>query len=232
MNWKSYWNKVAVTAKDPITAVQRKDLKSTKQSASHIISMLKITNKDRVLDVCCGNGLLTELVAESCHGITGIDQSEILIKSANDKSESNNMSFILGDALKLTEVLNESKFDKIYLQFSFQYFDKKGMGAKVIKEMISLLKPKGLLFIGDIPEKSKRFDFYNSLPKLFYLFTSKLRGKNSMGKFWSPDELAQICVKLNIKGTYLKQPELLEYSWYRFDYLIENTKLISNEKIS
>ncbi len=221
MDWKSYWNKVAVTAKDPIAAVQRNDLKSIKQSASHIISMLKITKKDTVLDVCCGNGLLTELVAGSCLRITGVDQSDELIKNAKNLSKRVNSSFILGDALELSYVLSNQKFDKIYLQFSFQYFDKKGMGAKMIKEMISVLKPNGLLFIGDIPEASKRLVFYNSLPKLFYYFTSKIRDKNSMGKFWSPDDLAQICIKFNVKGTYLKQPKLLEYSWYRFDYLIE-----------
>jgi ubiquinone/menaquinone biosynthesis C-methylase UbiE len=222
MNWKSYWNKVALNAIGPIAAVQRKDMESTKFSASHIISTLKINKKDKVLDVCCGNGILTELIANSCLEITGIDQSEVLIKSSKDTSDSENISYILGDALRLTEVLKESKFDKIYLQFSFQYFDKKGMGEKVIKEMITVLKPNGLLFIGDIPEASKRFVFYNSLHKLFYFVTSKIRGKNSMGKFWSPKELAQICVKLNVEGTYIKQPELLPYAWYRFDYLIKN----------
>lgn len=223
MNWKTYWNRVAYTAKDPISAVQRKDLESTKQSASHIIAMLKITKNDRILDVCCGNGLLTELIAKSCFAITGIDQSERLIESAKDYAIAENSSYFTGDALKLSEVLVASKFDKIYLQYSFQYFDKKGMGEKVIKEMLNVLKPKGLLFIGDIPEASKRFVFYNSLPKLFYLFTSKIRGKNSMGKFWSPKELAQICVKHHVKGTYLKQDSFLPYARYRFDYLIEKS---------
>jgi len=221
MNWKSYWNQVANEAKDPIRAVQRKDIRSTKLSATHIISTLNITKNDSVLDVCCGNGLLTEVIADTCLKITGIDQSEILIKNAKKISQTKNSSYILGDALNLKEVVSNEKFDKIYLQFSFQYFDKKGMGEQVIKEAIKLLKPKGMLFIGDIPEAAKRFIFYNSFPKLFYYVGSKIRGKNTMGKFWSPKELAQICDKLQIKGTYLKQPELLAYAWYRFDYLIE-----------
>jgi len=221
MNWKFYWNQVASGAENTISAVQRNDFESAKRSVSHIVATLKINKNDRLLDVCCGNGILTELIADSCHSITGLDQSEVLLNSAIQNSVAQNASYVLGDALRVSDVITSSKFDKIYMQFSLQYFDKKGMGEKLIKEMTALLKPNGLLFIGDIPEASKHYVFYNTLPKLFYYSMSKIRGKNSMGKFWTPKELAQICVKLNLKGTYLKQATFLPYAWYRFDYLIE-----------
>ncbi len=220
MNWKYYWDRNASLAKTRLDAVQRKDFESTRITASHIVDTLDIVEKDTLLDLCCGNGIITEMIAEQCYSITGIDQSEVLIKDAKDNNKSKNVRFIVGDVMRLSSYFENETFNKIYLQFSFQYFDKKGLGKQLIKEALQLLDKGGKLFIGDIPDKNKLFVFYNTIPKLFYLITSKLRNKNPMGKFWKKNELYKICEELNVKGHPIKQSSDLPYSWYRFDFLI------------
>lgn len=223
MNWKKYWNANALSNKtDEIAQVQRKDLKSTYLTVNHIVRTLNIKKEDVVLDVCCGNGLITQQIAKKCHSITGVDQSEELIKIAQNKYKEMNCEYVEGSAIDLSEVLLNKKFDKIYLQFSFQYFDKKNDGKRVIRQLLKCLKPDGKLFIGDITNEEKFSVFYNNPIKKLRFIKGKLQGKNVMGKFWKPSELDEICGKLNVKGTSLKQPKELPYAHYRFDYLIEN----------
>jgi len=221
MNWKTYWNRVALQATNTYEAVQRKDMATTLLTAKHIVHSTTMAKEHKVLDLCCGNGLITKRVAPYCTHITGVDQSEILIDAAQNNNLSSNIQYLVGDVLQVSELLKGHLFDIIYIEFSFQYFDTYPMGEKLIAEAIQLLKPGGKLWIGDIPDKKKLFTYYNSFPKLFYLLAGKIRNKSPMGKFWSKRELLKICDKLHIKGSYLEQNSNLPYAWYRFDFLIE-----------
>lgn len=221
MNWKNYWNDHAANITDNIAQVQRKDLKSTYLTVNHIIRTLKIESEDKVLDVCCGNGLITQQIAKKCKSIIGIDQSEELIAVGKHSFTEMNCVFVLGSAFDIAEVLPEQLFDKIYLQFSLQYFDKKGDGERIIKTLLDCLSPDGKIFFGDITNADKHHVFYNSLRKKIHYFKSRITGTNDMGKFWKSSELDEICAKLGVSGTHIMQPKELPYSHYRFDYLIE-----------
>ncbi|GAB1309609.1 hypothetical protein KH5_22920 [Urechidicola sp. KH5] len=221
MNWKKYWNDHASKqGGDLIAQVQRKDAKSTELTINHIIRNLNISKIDEVLDVCCGNGILTEAIAKKCHGIVGVDQSEALLNVAKLKSKQKNSQYILGSALELHSVLEGKSFDKIYLQFSLQYFTKKRGGARLIKQLLTVLKPGGVIFIGDITNKDKLFHFYDTPIKKARFLKQQLQRKNNMGKFWKRSELELICTKLGVNGTYLEQPSELPYAHYRFDFII------------
>lgn len=223
MDWKKYWNKIAILNPDnTIGQVQRKDKESTILTVNHIVRTLGITRKDKVLDVCCGNGILTYEVAKKCASIVGVDQSKNLLKIAAKKHNEVNIKYEKADAASLSQVLKDDKFDKIYLQFSFQYFDKRGVGEKVIAEMLKSLNPDGKIFIGDIPNYAKRSDYYKTLVDKVRYYKDRVLLKNEMGKFWKVSEIDNICKKLNVKGAYMEQSKELPYSHYRFDYLIEN----------
>jgi len=223
MNWKNFWdNNADENAADVIGQVQRKDMKSTLLTVNHIARVLDIKPSDAVLDVCCGNGIITQQIAKKCDSIVGIDQAENLLNVAKRDYKDMNCLYLNCSALEMSQFVKEHSFDKIYLQFSFQYFDKNNEGKKVIEGMLRYLKPNGKIFIGDIPNKEKFAIFYNSPVKKLRFFKGKMLNKNEMGKFWKASELDTICKKLNVKGTFLKQPKELPYSHYRFDYLIEN----------
>ena len=199
--------------------VQRKNTDSLNLTVQNIVDNLNIQDSEKVLDVCCGNGLITNLISENCSSIHGVDLSQELINTA--KSKYPKIDFEKASATFLSNVFEKEQFDKIYLQYSFQYFDKPNQGRKVIEEMLKVLKPNGILFIGDIPDRNKLWKYYNTFLKRFFLITSKMKGKNRMGKFWSKEELDSICKKLGVYGTFLIQEVNLPYSHYRFDYLIQ-----------
>ena len=223
MNWKKYWDDNATLyANNSIGQVQRKDIESTLLTANHIVRVLDIKRVDDVMDVCCGNGILTHQIAKKCNQITGVDDSEKLLNIAKVNYNDLNISYVNCNALEISQSIDNKKFDKIYLQFSFQYFDKKKDGEKVISEMLKCLKPNGKIFIGDIPNHDNFFEFYGTFMKKLRYLKDRMLNKVSMGKFWKVSELDTICEILEVNGTYLEQPKQLPYSHYRFDYLIEN----------
>jgi ubiquinone/menaquinone biosynthesis C-methylase UbiE len=177
MSWLSRWNNEAKSSR-MVDQVQRKDLDSTCLAAEHIVEVLTIKKEDVVLDVCCGNGLITKEVSKHCSHITGIE-------------------------------------------FSFQYFEEKGQGKRVIEEMLKVLKSGGKVFIGNISDQDKLWTFYNTFKQRLFYYTIKISGKNSMGKFWKKDELLKICQEIGVQGKVLVQDPKLPYAHYRFDFLIE-----------
>lgn len=220
MNWKIFWNEAGKNT-DALTQVQRFNSKNPEiisQTAIRIIELLSISNKDDVLDVCCGNGLITKEISTHCNSITGVDFSDSLLDFANKNSAGDTIIYSKQDALNLSFA---NKFDKAYLAFSFQYFESYEHGKKAIENILMHLKPGGKLLLTDLPDKSRWGNFYNSLPKKLFYLKQKLFGNEPMGKFWSETELNKICQELNLKGSKISQTKEMPYSYYRFDWMIE-----------
>jgi ubiquinone/menaquinone biosynthesis C-methylase UbiE len=217
--WKDYWNNVA-SHKSPLMQVQRDAISESQMLLieEHICSLLDLHPDDTLLDVCCGNGLITRRLAKYCKQVVGVDFSKRLIASAQEYIELKNLSFIEEDATRLASSL-DLKFDKILLYFSFQYLNTT-QGALVISEMKALLKPGGIILIGDIPDQKKFWVYYDSFLKRAFYFKQWLLRKPKMGKFWSLREIDQLAQQNNLKGEYLSQNTDLPHSHYRFDYLM------------
>lgn len=223
MNWLRFWRDNA-DLKDEMQQVGRvQSGKAMPQEllikiAGNIAFNLQITSNDKLLDVCCGNGALTYKIAVQCKSITGIDFCEKQIATAKLSFTSNNIKYVQADALNFN--LNQ-KFDKIYLYFSFQYFETTGEGQRVIENCLRHLGKGGMLFIGDIPDAKKWLAYYNTPVKIARILYHKLVGRDIMGKFWKEKELQKICKNLNVKGKLLKQESWQPYAYYRFDFLIK-----------
>lgn len=224
MNWKTFWDlqgQQKTNQQEQVGRISKGkivDEATFEKIIVSIYSYLKPQPSDIVVDVCCGNGLITERLAKDCKQVFGIDQSEILIKNAKGNPHAKAVYFV-GDASHMSKIINE-KPNKILLYFSFQYFDTYKKGESVVAEMVNLLTPDGQIFIGDIPDEERKNVFYNSFKKKILLIIDNLRGTNSMGKFWHKNELNAICARLGVKGQYFQQPSELPFSHYRFDFLI------------
>jgi len=197
-----------------------------------IATILDILPKDTILDTCCGNGIITFEIAKMCEKIYGVDFSETLINTAKAKNNSENISYNLSNALDIDKIFPDNFFDKSYLYFSFQYFNYNS-GKKIIELMSQKTKPGGKIFIGDIPNKKKISVYYNTKRKrLRYLKNRILRkifhkeGEDSLGWWWHPKAIENICKKLGLKCLIFEQDSKMLYSHYRFDVLIINSKKI------
>jgi ubiquinone/menaquinone biosynthesis C-methylase UbiE len=227
MNWKQFWQQQG-EQENPVLQVGRKggvlvqEDKWFAEYAAYIAEQLGLTQDDIVLDVCCGNGLLTHHLSKHCKAILGVDFSESLVQVARQHYGSSTVQFVCADATHLedttfSEGLFGQGFTKSTLCFSFQYFESVQLGLQVVKGVFK--HTKGSLFVGDIPDRDSFFVYYNSFAKLGRLVKQLLFQQNDMGKFWSSTELDFIAKAVHKKGEKRPQPVFFPYARYRMDYI-------------
>jgi SAM-dependent methyltransferase len=183
----------------------------------HITHVLSIAKTDRVLDLCCGNGLLTERIAADCR-VTGVDFSHEMIACAQTERSAPNAQYVSGNVVALTDDLICGA-SKIYMWEGLQYLS----GAELRALLTQMRKsPRNPLFlIGGIPDIEKLEGFYDTPGKLRFFHDTESRGEPHMGKWWSKCELAGIAAMAGIKVHFLAQPEALYTASYRFDCVMQ-----------
>lgn len=229
MNWNHFWESKALQSNNPMEEVGRV---SSQRSISeneldnlseYITRILNLQPTDSLLDLCCGNGMITYRLAQKVHMACGIDFSNTQIKKARERYVLPNLSFISGDAMNC-DSLFETSFNKVLLYFSFQYFDTFDKGKKVLEQIDHITSKHSMILLGDIPDRANFHVYYSGIWNQLKYFYRKSVGKENMGKFWKKKELDKICKEFNFEGKYLNQPVEFPYSHYRFDYLISKGK--------
>ena len=220
MNWREFWDQRANLELSPYEQVARTGGKARiddfllQQIADWIADHLQLSQDEHLLDVCCGNGMLTSRLALRCKQVTGVDLSPAQIQLASTYHSDFNISYQVGDATTLS-VLASHQFDKINLYFSFQYLDTYAKGKAAIQAMLHTLKPGGKIFIGDVPD-------YQYLERYFPSFSARLKyklrflkGGHEMGKFWKASEIRRIVEAEGAKLHYIPQPDQFPYAHYQ-----------------
>jgi len=106
--------------------------------------MVGSKKNEKVLDVACGNGVLTFKISERGSQVHGVDLSEDAIKSAINfaRHKDLNCEFKVGDAHDLP--YPDEYFDKIVCSSSLEHFTD---DIKALKEMHRVLKSNGRVFL-------------------------------------------------------------------------------------
>ena len=125
-----------------------------------------INSQDTILDLCCGTGTLTTMLAESLYSdcqLIGIDLSKGQIIEAVKKNRHTNLEFKVMDANNLS--FAPETFDIVLISAALHEM-KKAQRYRVLHEVHRVLKKQGYLMIFDHHEPSdpKLRIFYN-----FYL---------------------------------------------------------------
>jgi ubiquinone/menaquinone biosynthesis C-methylase UbiE len=226
MNWEQFWNRRGAfdDAARQVGRLHGKQTLSTDISAKcveHLIQIGEINSAHHILDICCGNGMITALIAQHCNKIVGIDFAESLLIHARNSYP--HIDFYQDDVkIPFTKLPTSMKFDRITCCFSFQYFETYNHGLAVIKNLLPYLHPKGKIILTDVPDRKRFFRYYNSYSRLFHLAMLMANNKNDMGKFWSEEELNLIANELGLTGKKIEQPKDLPYAAYRMDYVFSN----------
>ena len=74
-------------------------------------SIKKISIEEKILDIGCATGNLTELLGEKTRNIVGIDLDKELLKEAKEKHP--NLNFENMNMLKINEKFEENSFDRV-----------------------------------------------------------------------------------------------------------------------
>ena len=114
-----------------------------------------VSRGDTILDLCCGTGTLTVLLAKLLYSdckIIGVDLSQGQIAQAQNKNIYPNLKFRVMDANNLQ--FNNESFDKIIISAALHEMDKK-QRLNVLSEVHRVLKKDGQFLIFEHHEPSK-----------------------------------------------------------------------------
>jgi ubiquinone/menaquinone biosynthesis C-methylase UbiE len=113
------------------------------------LALMKLEPGDKVLDLGCGAGwasrLLAQMVAGGAHPgqVVGLDVSDEMIRRARAGStEFENLMFVVGSATQIP--WEENFFDKVLSVESFYYYADQD---RALDELLRVLAPKGELYI-------------------------------------------------------------------------------------
>lgn len=123
------------------------------ESLDKMVSLLKLKKGARVLDVCCGTGILTQKIFEKYPDvqIIGVDFSEGMMAVANERLKGYNFACFNSDICyeKRMKLLNGG-FDVIVSSFGIHNIHGFKNKLQGIKNVVSLLKDGGKYFTCDI----------------------------------------------------------------------------------
>ena len=119
-----------------------------------LVEMSGVNNKDRVLDVACGPGLL------ACE----FARTEAMIDLAREKERGNNLNNVnwgIGDAVPLP--FDNNSFSLLITRYSFHHFLEP---AKALEEMVRVCKPGGRVLVADVCVRDEHSCEYDRIEKI------------------------------------------------------------------
>jgi SAM-dependent methyltransferase len=129
-----------------------------------IKELLLLDKNDHLLELCCGNGLVTFELASLVKSITAIDFSVHLIDAAKKNKQLPNVTYLYGDVKKpLINFLNESiKYTKILMGVALAYFYPDELRT-ILKNIIIQSKESHFqALFTDVPSKELIRSYYNT----------------------------------------------------------------------
>jgi ubiquinone/menaquinone biosynthesis C-methylase UbiE len=113
---------------------------------------LAISSQCKFLEVGCGAGMYLLPFSEKVELAVGCDLAESMLNRARQINKSVNV--LAAEANRLPYVSGE--FDAILVYSVFHYFPSSDYACQVLRELYRLCSEKGKIWIGDIPDLSKR----------------------------------------------------------------------------
>lgn len=220
--WKSYWDQhvEGVSSDDPFRQVLRVQNKQPfskelfEKISSHVVEQLDLADNHLVLDLCCGNGLLSATMAKHCDRVIGVDFSEKLIQDISLRGASN-ITGIASDVLDIR--FQPASFDRILFAAALQHFSQAQV-IRLFKDLAAWLKPGGKLLITDILDHSRIWNFYNSQVREDLYFDSEMEGTPILGTWFDGSWLEKLARHAGFEqAKIMMQPNDFLYAHYRFD---------------
>jgi len=217
-NWSAYWEENSRKA-NPHAQVGRtlRGEPVTRQQFEAIVAdiedSLDVQSGDRLLDLCCGNGMITERLARRCASVVAVDMIPNFVRDARFRNHS--ITTLCRD-IRQGIPLPAGYFDKALLYFSLQYFTQ-AETVRLLDDIRALLKSGGVALLGDIPDATRIWEFFNSTECRAAYFDGLQRDEPIIGTWFDPSWLTAAAAHCGLAADIRLQPDRLPNSHYRFD---------------
>ncbi len=188
---------------------------------SAIYTNLRLERDDVLLDLCCGNGIITKELSKICGTIIGVDYSESLIEIAKKYNNLENITYLEMSAFDLDKyfINIEKPFTKVLMYEALQHFQKKDV-LRLIKSIEAISSVDIVIYFGSIPDLKRKWNFYNTPKRKFLYSLRRIYGKELIGTWWDSDYIRKICTQNGLVCNIISQHKDLYTSHYRFDAII------------
>ena len=218
--WIKYWKKHGENAQgmdkhsQVLRTLNKKPISEEQWqfTLGEIDKHFEIRPGDKVLDLCCGNGLISKHLADKGAYVRAVDVSEGLLEglTAYDRIEPE-----IADIRNLD--YGPDSYDHVLIYAGIQYFTL-AESFLLFEKLFHWLKPNGTVFIGDIPDLDKQFDFYNNAERRAVYFQNLLSGTDVVGTWFIDEWLLNAAKHFEFSNAeILPQTEGLLNANYRFD---------------
>ena len=127
----------------------------TEKEVAQVVKQTKAKTPLHVLDLACGNGRHSIVLARRGFAVTGLDYSKPYLREARKaaKDAGASIRFVHGDMKNLEPLFAANTFDLVVsLYNSFGYFDSRRDDFKMLKAVNWVLKPGGRFVINTLNE--------------------------------------------------------------------------------
>lgn len=227
--WREHWSSFPLTVgeqdylKQVGKTVQGQPISNDqlKLIIAGIIHHLRLNEDDTVLDLCCGNGLITQEISKVSRQVVGVDFSRPLVDIARKHHQPQNVRYLNLSVLDLEpdEVKQFGPFTKVYMYEGLQHFGEDSL-AKVLVSIKKMCDGSLFALLGSVPDRSKIWSFYNTPKRRLDYFCRTLLGREAIGTWWDKNFMLQISESFGLHCEFLQQHESLYTSHYRFDLLL------------
>ncbi len=226
--WKSHYDAISSQYSGSLLKQVGKTINGQEISESqvkliveNIAHVLQLNANDSVVDLCCGNGLISRQLAPHVKNIIGVDYTLSLIDAAKTYNSFSNIEYVNSDVLRLgPEYFSGLK--KVVMYEALQHFSERQFD--ILLDELESLAACSLVFLGSIPSKEKLSVYYDTKEKFAFYMQRENEGRPHIGRWWLIKEIEQLVSMHGFKATFLSQAPKLYTAYYRFDVLLEKCK--------
>ncbi|MFC6098042.1 class I SAM-dependent methyltransferase [Flavobacterium qiangtangense] len=232
IDWNSFWNNYRAlesrTERDLFFQVGKTVNKEPVSEAvfnaafEDIVDSLSIKSKDTVLEMCCGNGLVTFPLSQITSKIYAFDFAPHLIEAAKRLKQNNTIEYKVGDAkASFLDLFSISQIpNKFLMNDALGYFSPNEL-LEILQYIIAKA-PRFSFYLTGVPNDALKWNFYDTDERKETYLKGVENGdesNNGMGRWWKKSDLLQIAEGLGLKITLKNQISTI--SNYRMDVLFE-----------
>lgn len=185
-----------------------------------VIGGLQIAGSDFLLDLCCGNGALSDRIFARCQGGVGVDFSDTLISVAEKYFQAPPQRlYRLEDVEAFLQSSDDTtRFTKALCYGSFQYLphDKAESALDLLRRRFSHIER---FFVGNIPDKAKMDVFFKSKNGAYIPGIENDPG-SPIGIWRTEAEFADLAARHGWMASFRRMPDSYYGAPYRYDAVL------------
>jgi SAM-dependent methyltransferase len=224
LDWRAFWNSITQrVARDDLMGQVGRTVMGRPIAgdqidlvAMTIVDGLELGPEDLLIDLCCGNGVITERLAEHCSSAFGVDYSGPLIEVARRRS-SGKVRYFEAAAEDIAELGLPAVPAKISLNQGAQHMSKASLDAVV--QAISRHLDVDRIVLTDVPDRARVFALYDTPERRAEYLRRRRAGNEAIGTWWDRTGLEAIFQAHGYDAISLDVEAERYTSRYRFDLL-------------